>query len=188
MNVATSVLRIGFAKYSNSLISNPYRTKMTTAGVIFGTADAVCQKFFENEPGKSFDYGRTLNMVLIGSFMSAPINHLWYCKWASQMVDKVTRSNKLKPFVSTAADQILLTPITLSSFLFLNDYLKDFRSLKAARNVRGKLWEGLKANWKVWPPIVLANFLIVPPPMRVLFVNAFGFFWTIYLSHLQNKK
>jgi len=190
MNAAFSMITLGFKRYNLSLINSPYRTKMVTAGVIFGAADAFCQKFLEkseeNTP-KKFDWVRCMNMALIGSFVSAPVNHIWYSKWASALVSKVTSRARVQPFISTAADQILLTPVTLSSFLFLSDYLKDFRSLKAAKNVQEKFWGGLTTNWKVWPPIILANFMFVPPQMRVLFVNAFGFFWSIYLSRLQNN-
>jgi len=184
------MISLGFKKYNGSLVASPYKTKMITAGIIFGAADAFCQKVLEKSEDntqKKFDFQRCLNMMLIGSCMSAPINHLWYCKWASALVNKITTRAKLQPIVSTAADQLLLTPVTLSSFLFLNDYMKDFKSLKAAKNVREKFWGGITTNWKIWPPIILANFMFVPPPMRVLFVNTFGFFWTIYLSHLQNN-
>jgi len=190
MNAAFSMITLGFRRYNLSLINSPYRTKMVTAGVIFGAADAVCQTFLEkseNNAPKRFDWARCMNMVLIGSCVSAPINHVWYSKWASTLVSKITSRARVQPFVSTAADQLLVTPVTLSSFLFLSDYLKDFRSLKAAKNVQEKFSGAFTTNLKVWPPIILANFMFVPPQMRVLFVNVFGFFWSIYLSKIQNN-
>ena len=190
MNAAFSMITLGFKRYNVSLINSPYRTKMITAGVIFGGADAFCQTFLEKTPEnttKKFDWVRCMNMALIGSCISAPVNHIWYSKWASALVSKVTSRARVQPYVSTAADQLLVTPVTLSSFLFLSDYLKDFRSLKAAKNVQEKFTGAMTTNLKVWPPIILANFMFIPPHMRVLFVNVFGFFWSIYLSHIQNN-
>jgi len=187
MNAAASIFTLGFRKYSSSLVSSPYRTKMITAGLIFGGADAVCQNFLEKTPGKKFDYKRCLNMVLIGSLISAPLGHLWYCKYASGITNRITTSPKLQSWASMAVDQLIYTPFSLSIFLYVNEYGKEFSSLKSAKNVKERFWTGMIANWKVWPPIVLANFAFIPPAMRVLFINAFGFFWTIYLSHLQNN-
>jgi len=154
---------------------------------VAGSADAVCQTFFEQTPGKKYDYMRTLKMTLVGSLMSAPMSHLWYCKYASNLTTKITMKPKLQPFVSLGFDQLMYTPFSLSLWLYVNGYIKDFSSLKAIKNVKERFWAGMKANWKVWPPIILVNFALIPPPLRVLFVNAFGFFWSIYLSHLQNN-
>jgi hypothetical protein len=159
---------------------------MITAGLIFGAADTVCQKFLE-PADKRFDYRRVLNMVMIGGLISAPMGHLWYCKWAPSITQKLTTKTKFQPLVSMLADQLLYTPVTLSIFLFSNSYLKDFKSLKAANNIKEKFMSGITTNWKVWPPIVLIGFAMIPPQMRVLYVNVFGFFWSIYLSHLQNN-
>ncbi|CAM9721811.1 unnamed protein product, partial [Phaeothamnion confervicola] len=41
----------------------------------------------------------------------------------------------------------------------------------------------LISNWGVWMPAVALNFRFVPPRFQVLFSNAVGFFWQIYLSH-----
>jgi hypothetical protein len=159
---------------------------MITAGIIFGAADTVCQKFLE-PADKRFDYRRLMNMVMIGSLISAPMGHLWYCKWAPMITQRLTTKTRLQPLVSMIADQILYTPLTLSIFLFSNNYLRDFKSLKAAIQTKEKFWSGLTTNWKIWPPIVLVGFAMIPLQMRVLYMNAFGFFWTIYLSHLQNN-
>lgn len=185
MNSAVKSIGLGLKRYNASLIDKPYRTKMITAGLIFGTADAVCQHFLEKT--NQFNYRRLFNMIFYGTFISAPLAHLWYCKVASNICSKVTTSRKLLPWVSMAADQVLYTPISLSAFLFMNEYLKDFKSLKALKNVREKFKDGMIANFKLWPPLVLINFALIPVQLRVLFINTFGFFWTIYLSYLQNK-
>ena len=187
MNTAFNFLGVGLKKYNKSLIDRPYRTKMATAGIIFAGADTFCQKIIEKKPDKKFDYRRLINMVLIGTFMSAPISHLWYCKWGNKLGAKLTTNSKLQPWVAMGLDQVLYTPVTLTMFLFMNQYAKDFSVLKAINNVREKLWRGMVANWKVWPPLVWINFALVPIHFRVLFVNVFGFFWTIYLTYLQNN-
>jgi len=188
MSKVTTVFTTAFKKYDTALIVNPYRTKMLTNILIFGAADTICQTVFEKSSIKTFDFQRLGNMMLIGCFFVAPIGHLWYCKWAPSLIPRVTMNPKIQPVIGMLADQLIFAPPFVSSFLFLNDYLKNFSAKKAAENVKEKIWTGMKANWKLWPPVQLINFSIVPIQFRVPFVNFVSLFWTIYLSYLQNNK
>lgn len=161
---------------------------MLTNAIIFGTADTICQKFIEKKgTNKSLDYKRLLTIVLFGSVYAAPIGHLWYCKWAPKAMSAITTNKKIQPVVAMAMDQLMFTPPLMFSFLFFNEYLKNFNTKQAMQHVKNKMWTGLKTNWKVWPPIQLLNFTVIPSQLRVPFVNFVGLFWTIYLSYLQNN-
>jgi len=175
-----------FNRYSNALIQKPFKTKMLTAGVLSVGGDFVCQKYIEKrEIGKNYDYRRTMNLFLIGSLVSAPLIHLWYVKGAPAICRHVTQNAKLYPYISLAADQTLIATSTLALFLFLSEYMQNFNAQAAVYNVRRKFWSAITTNWKVWPPIILINFLFVPLHFRVLFTNLIGFFWGIYLTYFQ---
>ena len=176
-----------FSRYNNALIVSPYRTKMLTNGAIFGVADAICQHFIEKPSLKGYNYQRTLNMVLIGGVFSAPLLHLWYVKWAPNIISKVTSNPNLQPVVGVIADQFFFTPPLMGSFLFISEYLKEYNPRNAIKALQNKMWTGLKTNWTVWPPVQLINFTVIPSQFRVPFVNFVGLFWTIYLSYLQSQ-
>jgi len=43
------------------------------------------------------------------------------------------------------------------------------------------------ANWKLWIPATAVNIALVPPALRVLYINVVFFFWAVYLSSVANK-
>jgi len=177
-----------FNRYSNALIEKPYKTKMLTAAVLGFTGDAICQTVIEKKTLKTYDFRRTFNLCLIGTMISTPITHLWYMKGASAICNAVTKNMKFHPYISLVADQTLIASTGLSLFLFLNEYLRDFSITAAKNNVQRKFYDILTTNWKIWPPIILVNFLLIPPHFRVFFTNFLGFFWGIYLSYFQFKN
>jgi len=178
-----------FNRYSNALVEKPYKTKMLTAGVLGAIGDCLCQTIVEKKSfSKNYDFQRTFNFTLIGTLISAPMCHLWYMKGAPAICQAVSTNKKLYPYISLIADQTLIATSSMAVFLFISEYLRDFSVNDAVHNVRRKFKEAIMANYKVWPPIILFNFLIVPPHFRVLFTNCCGFFWGIYLSYFQYNK
>ena len=187
MSKAANLFLTAYKKYDKALIVSPFKTKMITNAIVFATADVICQKVIENPP-KKFDFRRLLNITMVGGLFAAPVGHLWYCKCIPRLVRKVTSNTKFHPILSMIADQTLFSTPLVSSFLFLNEFLKDFNVKKGIDNVKEKLWTGMKANWTVWPPVQIINFSFIPIHFQVPFVNFIGLFWTIYLSYLQNNK
>ncbi len=189
-NLASLPLSTGFKtifnRYSNALIEKPYKTKMLTAGVLGAIGDCMCQTLVEKKSFReNYDYQRTFNFTMIGALLSAPFCHLWYMKGAPAICQAVSTNKKLYPYISLVADQTLIATSTMAMFLFISEYLKDFRVNDAVKNVKRKWKEAIVTNYKIWPPLILINFLLVPPHFRVLFTNFLGFFWGIYLSYFQ---
>ncbi len=57
--------------------------------------------------------------------------------------------------------------------------------LPAVEKYRGEIWDSLKALWSVWVPAQLINFAFVPRHLRVPYVAAVSFGWTVILSVMQ---
>jgi len=49
-------------------------------------------------------------------------------------------------------------------------------------------WEGLKANYMLWPMVQFVNFKFVPLEHRVLVVNIVSLGWNCFLSYLNSEK
>lgn len=67
-----------FAAYTRLLEKHPLLTKMITSGVLFSFGDAITQIVIDKKP--KFDFGRNLNLFLVGTTYVGPLLHLWYCK------------------------------------------------------------------------------------------------------------
>ena len=50
-----------------------------------------------------------------------------------------------------------------------------------------EIWDSVKALWAVWVPAQLINFSFVPRHLRIPYVAAVSFGWTVILSVMQGK-
>ena len=48
--------------------------------------------------------------------------------------------------------------------------------------VRGKLYDSMLANWKIWTIPQMININLVPAQYRVLFANLVALVWNFYLA------
>lgn len=57
------------------------------------------------------------------------------------------------------------------------------------------IWQTMKKDWGrviiagaiVWPPAQMINFLVVPLPYRILFINLVGLGWSTYTSFVASR-
>jgi len=61
-----------FNWYNNALKTKPYLTKMSTSFAVYWLGDYICQTFIEKRPLKDYQYARTANQSLVGTFFNAP--------------------------------------------------------------------------------------------------------------------
>ena len=87
-----------------------------------------------------------------------------------------------------AADQLIFTPITASSLFFLTTLLEGKSVQSAREKVEERLLPTLKMNWCIWPFIQAVNLSVVPPPWRILVINAACIPWLAFVSWMANKR
>ncbi len=99
------------ARYSYYLVKHPLKTKMVTSGTLAAFGDTFCQ-YMENSKRlidsllleyeitnhQEWNWKRTRNFTLMGTFFSAPLLHLHFSKllpWVAPQVNAAGLAKKL---------------------------------------------------------------------------------------------
>ncbi|RXK41795.1 hypothetical protein M231_01030 [Tremella mesenterica] len=190
--------------YSSLLRRRPLMGNILTSAALFATGDVIAQQIIEKK-GDKHDFARTGRIVIWGGAFFAPAVTIWF-----RVLEKVPITSKLPAAMTKAClDQFIAAPTVLSTF-FCVMTLMEGKSLDDAK----KKWQDsfvptLKTNWMVWIPVQFTNMvcylppylaslantssihlfeqLLVPPPLRLLFVNCVNVPWNTFLS-LQASK
>merc|ERR1719261_2359898 len=171
--------------YNAALDSQPLLTKSLTACLLLSGADCAAQ-VIEREADAGIDFARVLRFAIFGLVLQAPWNHFYYLLLDGAIPptpDPVSATNLAK----VGIDQFLQAPVfTAIIFVFLGA-LEGQDRLAIERKLSADWWPTMKANWRLWIPATAVNIGLVPPPLRVLYINIVFFFWAIYLSSTANR-
>ncbi|KAI9015358.1 hypothetical protein DFJ74DRAFT_679871 [Hyaloraphidium curvatum] len=181
-----------WANYLVLLDAHPLRTKALTAAAIAATGDVCAQIIEHRRKARAtaragawhWDRRRTARLGFYGLAVGGPITHLWYLVLEAIYGASATLRSSL---AKMATDQIVAAPAFTAAFFAVNAGLEGKGTREIGERVRRDLWGTLKANWALWPAALTLNFLFVPQPLRVLYVNALGLVWGSYLSMVQNR-
>ena len=58
----------------------------------------------------------------------------------------------------------------------------------ALRQYAAEAYDTLTLTWRMWVPIHIATFSVVPVPFRVLYNNTLSLGWNAFLSNLNSKR
>jgi peroxisomal membrane protein 2 len=182
-------------RYNKALERNPLLVKSITAFFLLGGGD-LCGQSLEHLLGRSSNAGSVLVLGVdwpraarFGMFglLGAPWAHYFYF-----YLDKVLPPTE-KPFTKTTLlkvciDQGVQAPALLALMISTISILKGTGLQGVREDLARNYWTSLLANWKLWLPFSFINLAFVKPTLRVLFVNAVFFGWTIILSMLINSS
>ena len=187
--VFAPVIAVGGA-YSAMAAQAPFTTGFVTTGLKTTAADAFAQLVVERK--EKIDWRRnamftTFGFMYLGGFQYWLYN-VQFTKWCGAItaVSGHVGSAPIKTFI----DQVLHHP---------SMYFPCFYTLKAAVEGRpiisgpdsamsryqNEYWDCWKACWSIWVPAQVFNFTFVPRHLRIPFVAATSFVWTITLSVMQ---
>merc|ERR1712093_622401 len=99
----------------------------------------------------------------------------------------VWRYDALRTARQGAFGVFFIGPLVCFSFFSLMGLMEGQSPAQIENRLKNHFWPTLIMNWKVWPAIQLANFYLVPLPLRVLWANLGQFGWSMYLSHQAHK-
>jgi protein Mpv17 len=172
------------------------------------TGDCIAQHAFERRQVREHDYKRSARMGVYGglgedksalliyclcdilshsllSFLSvfAPLMHVWF-----GLVGRIQHINKVVQTVArVVVDQSIAGPIFPGLFYTCITLLEG-GSLQDARTKVKSAWpDTWMTGVLVFTPASVVNMSMIAPPNRVLFMNAVGLSWNIYLSHANNR-
>lgn len=174
--------------YNTTAKAHPFTTGIVTTGLKTSAADLFAQKVIEGR--KEIDWTRhavfcTFGFAYLGAFQYWLYN-VQFTKWCLPITKKF--GHKATAPVKVFIDQGLHHPfIYFPTFFSMKAVVSGKPLSTAVEKYKSEIWESLKALWGVWVPAQLINFAVVPRHLRIPYVAAVSFGWTVILSVMQGK-
>ncbi|KAF2717159.1 hypothetical protein K431DRAFT_256154 [Polychaeton citri CBS 116435] len=168
--------------YQRALQRRPLLTQAITTSVLFATGDSMAQQFVERKGLSNHDLSRTGRMALYGGAVFGPAATTWF--GFLQRKVRIPSSPNLEILARVGADQTIFASTNM--FVFLSS-MAVMAGEDPSEKLKSTYFEGLKANWMLWPAVQFCNFKFVPLDHRVLVVNVVSLGWNCYLSFLNSQ-
>lgn len=183
--IKAPIMGLGRA-YNNTAIKWPMATGVVTTLVKTSGADLFAQKVVEGKD--EVDWRRhgmfcLFGFSYLGCFQFYLYNHL-FVMWC-RPITKAFGHIGAAP-VKTFIDQALHHPfVYFPAFYSLKGFVEGRPLEETYRKYREDLWENCKALWMIWVPAQMVNFTVVPLHLRIPFVAAVSFAWTVIISVMR---
>ena len=171
--------------YNHKLHTLPLKTKILTACFTFTSADLICQsmeiKYMKKE---KIDWVRAVRQ---GSYcvIAATWLHYYTCWMMPTFFPLGTKYRLAKTVIY---DSLIHMPMYVTGIFVYLDLMTGKNLFKTYPELLAKIKHTIINAWTFRPWVQYINFKYVPICWRVLYINAFGFLWNIYLSYVQNVK
>eukprot|EP01127_Copromyxa_protea_P020634 TRINITY_DN6920_c0_g1_i2.p1 TRINITY_DN6920_c0_g1~~TRINITY_DN6920_c0_g1_i2.p1 ORF type:complete len:189 (-),score=25.54 TRINITY_DN6920_c0_g1_i2:85-651(-) len=169
--------------YIATLESHPIPVKSVTSGTLMGLGDLISQILYGKKEEK-IQWMRTAQMVFFGVAASGPIYHYWY-KFMERMIPGQT----MKPVLTKLlVDQSVMAPTIITTFFFGMGLMQAKPLEDIYHKWRREIIPTLKGNYVLWPAATFIAYKYVPQTHRVAYISVVSLFWSIYLSHVNNRE
>jgi len=148
-------------------------------------ADTLCQKVIEKKLPEHHSYTRTLRQSTVASLYGAPIGHMWF----GALLPAIISPLKAKParvIASVILDNTLFSAFSISTGVFLLEYLKSGSVETSVNNVKDKFLTIISNSMKFWCIVSTLNHTFMPVHLKVLVGNICGIVWQVYMSYMVN--
>ena len=106
-------------------------------------------------------------------------------KWYGFLQKNINlKSHNMTILARVAADQTVFATCNLAFFL---SSMAVMEGSDPKKKLEKSYFQGLKANWALWPAVQAVNFKYVPLEHRVLIVNIVSLGWNCFLSYLNSS-
>jgi len=158
---------------------------MLTSGVIHAVSDTVAQVVEGARAPGAIDLGRVGKFATVGFLLHGPFFTTFFT--AIDRVLGTQRTFRMAMLKSTIG-QIVAFPVYLAAFFAFRGALDGAPRAQIEQSIRTKMWPTVVAGTLVWMPANVVNFVLVPAPLRVFYVNLVGVGWNSYLSLVATAK
>lgn len=163
-------------------------TGVVTTVLKTSAADYFAQKVIEQR--KEIDWRRhamfcSFGFAYLGIWQYYLYNRL-FAVWCAPLTKAVGHIGAAP--IKTLIDQGLHHPFVYFPAFYLCKGAVEGRPVSVSlQKYWEDLWPNLKALWMVWVPAQLFNFGMVPMHLRIPFVAAVSFVWTVIISNMRGS-
>ncbi|XP_075224727.1 mpv17-like protein isoform X2 [Lycorma delicatula] len=143
----------------------------------------IKRKFLDKKvPPDPFDTGALARYAVIGSCINSNLLYFWF-NWLEYAIPGTLLRSIIAKLLLT---QFILGPPFVASFYISMSLMERKEDL--LEECREKFIPTFKTSCGFWLPAQTINFLLVPPPARVVYVGTCSFIWINILCILKREE
>ena len=168
--------------YSRFAKGSPLMSNMATAGALAVVSDGIAQGIESH--GTKYDGLRTLRFVLFRTMLVVPLYTAWM-RVLESLPLPLSTTRFQTALLKTVLDCTIFSPPTHATFFILMAMWEGQSFDEALSRCVVMVPKSLPASWAFWVPAQLMTFGLVPPHLRVAFVNTVSLAWNSVMSALN---
>jgi len=161
-------------------------TNTLSSGLLMYVGEIAAQsldKTNRDTKGKIHFENEKIKQLTVVGLSQGPLHHYTYL-WMERLLPGNAKSTVLKKILS---DQLIVSPVFIVHYFYTAFFLAGKSVDETNGLLRQKFLTIYIADWLIWPPTQLINFLFVPLKYRVLYINMITMFYNVFLCYVKNK-
>lgn len=162
------------------LYTHPLRTKSLTSAIIYVLGNYTSQRI---SGGKALDKNSIFAFGAYGLLFGGSVPHYFFecLEWL------IPGTSHLAVVKQLLFQRLIFTPLYQLFTLYTISRLEGRTHRQAIHQLIPIYVPVLVANWKWLTALSIINLTVVPPVLRVVFMNLVGFVWSVYIATKRRK-
>lgn len=183
MSLSKSAKRVAYRSlesYFMQLYTNPLRTKSITSAIIYILGNYTSQRI---SGAKAIDTSSVAAFGAYGLLFGGTIPHYFFqcLEWL------IPGSSTMSIVKQLLVQRLIFTPLYQLFTLYTISRFEGRTHRQAIHQLIPIYVPVLIANWKWLTALSIINLTVIPPVLRVVFMNFVGFLWSIYIANKRRK-
>lgn len=180
MSKFLTVARAAFKKHP--FITNSVIYSSLYVGAEYSQQYLTKRVFVDEKNKKDIDYPTIGRYAVMGGLVYSPTLYTWY-KWLDRTFPGTAKSIIVKKLL---IDQFVLTPFLLTVFYTGMSLMENADDPFV--ELREKFVPTFVRSCIFWLPVQTANFIMIPPRFRVIYMGVCGFMWVNILCWIKRQQ
>jgi len=164
---------------------HPVPIKAATSGLVYVLGDVLSQRV-TGGAGTPLDQARAVRSGIIGCTMHGPMSHWWYIALDAFCDAAGLAAAWWVVLAKVCLDQLVWSPTWNGCYVAMTGLMKGTNPRQVALDVRRTCLPLLLKSVKLWGPVHVITYWLVPQGLRLLWVDTVEILWTIMLSTAAN--